>query len=83
VISEQTGGGQVPELVTKGDVELVEVPHRGCGQATVPPVPEFDPQFVADPAATRADASAVFDKHLFEAVHHPHAKAPAQSLQLV
>jgi len=43
VISEQTGGGQVPDAMTNELVET-EVPHRGVRQVTVPADPEFEPQ---------------------------------------
>jgi hypothetical protein len=80
VIEEHTGGGHVPEVVTKA---VEDDPHKACGHATVSPVPELEPQGGGDPAAASAAALAVFDRHVFDVVHQPHAKDPAQSLQFL
>ena len=37
----------------------------------------------ADPPALPAAAMDAFERHVFVAAHHPHDKAPAQSLQLL
>ncbi len=81
MIEEHTGGGQVPDCVTNFASEDAQ---RATGGGQDPdPDPDPDPHGGGDPTAAAAAATAAFDKHLFESVHQPHAKDPAQSLQFV